>query len=119
MNACGTRPAGRRRNHGPGRPLPAVILALGILVLAAGMLPLAGCGGGGDPPPKVLVIGLDGATWDLRQNLRPQNPNAIRIESHLEVDRDRSVIFAPLFSLLPGLGSYGTNKNQALFAGAE
>jgi predicted AlkP superfamily phosphohydrolase/phosphomutase len=35
---------------------------LGLVVILAG---LPGCGTPTDPPPKVLVIGLDGATFDL------------------------------------------------------
>ncbi len=35
------------------------------------------------------------------------------------VSRDRLVAYLPLLTLLPGLGSFGTNKTQALFAGVE
>ncbi len=62
----------------------------------------------------------DGAHWDFHQTLRPsQRSGAIEIESRVGVDRDRSVVFLPLFTLFPGAGSFGTNKTQALFAGVE
>ena len=37
------------------------------LLLCLGALLLAGCGGGGKAGGQVVVIGLDGATWDLLQ----------------------------------------------------
>lgn len=46
-------------------------------------------------------------------------PDAIDVECTLAVSADQSVVFAPLFTLLPGAGTFGTNKHQGLFAGLE
>jgi hypothetical protein len=35
------------------------------------------------------------------------------------VDQDRDVVFLPMFVLLPGVGSFGTAKRQAVFPGLE
>jgi len=33
--------------------------------------------------------------------------------------RDRETVYLPLLTLLSGLGTFGTNKTQGLFAGVE
>ncbi|HAK95504.1 MAG TPA: hypothetical protein DCM87_10980 [Planctomycetes bacterium] len=63
----------------------------------------------------------DGADWTITQRFAP-NPNAagaIDVRTSVRADRDRTVIFAPLLVLLPGAGTYGAAKTQALFAGVE
>lgn len=61
----------------------------------------------------------DGARWDLQQVFTPLREGAIHVETRVSVDRDRSVVYLPLVTLLSGLGSFGTNKTQALLAGVE
>jgi hypothetical protein len=62
----------------------------------------------------------DGGRWTLEQVFVPGSlPGAIDVETRVAVDRDRSAAYLPLLTLLPGLGTYGTNKTQALFAGIE
>jgi hypothetical protein len=61
----------------------------------------------------------DGALWTFEQLFSPTNSGTIQVESRLAVDRDRQVVYLPLFTLLPGLGSFGTNKYQGLFCGLE
>ena len=61
----------------------------------------------------------DGARWTIEQVFTPTNANAFMLESRLTLDRYRNVVYLPLFTLLPGLGSFGTNKVQGLFCGLE
>jgi hypothetical protein len=61
----------------------------------------------------------DGGLWTVQCLFSPTNSGAILVESRCSVDQDRQVVYLPLLSLLPGLGSFGTNKNQGLFSGLE
>jgi hypothetical protein len=61
----------------------------------------------------------DGALWTVECLFTPTNSGAILAESRFAVDQDRQVVYLPLLTLLPGLGSFGTNKNQGLFCGLE
>ncbi len=60
-----------------------------------------------------------GGIWTLSQRFISGETNAIRVECTVSVNQPRRVIYLPMFTLLPGLGSYGTNKTQAIFAGLE
>ncbi len=62
----------------------------------------------------------DGAHWECTQRVNPANhEGSIDIETSWSVDRDREAFYLPAFLLLPGAGTYGTNKQQGLFAGVE
>jgi hypothetical protein len=63
----------------------------------------------------------DGGTWQLAQRFAPAaREGGLDVETRVTVDRDRQVIFLPLFTLFPGVGAtFGTNKTQGLFAGVE
>ena len=61
----------------------------------------------------------DGALWTVQHVFSSTNSGAIQVESRLAVDQDRQVVYLPLITLLPGLGLFGTNKNQGLFCGLE
>ncbi|MGC8991879.1 MAG: hypothetical protein ACP5MD_17315, partial [Verrucomicrobiia bacterium] len=61
----------------------------------------------------------DGATWRIEQSFSTHAPGIVRILSTVTVDQPRDVFYLPMLTLLPGLGSFGTNKTQALFAGVE
>ncbi|MCL5098522.1 MAG: hypothetical protein M1608_13530, partial [Candidatus Omnitrophica bacterium] len=61
----------------------------------------------------------DGAQWEIEQVFTPAREGSINVQTRVTVDQDRAVICLPAFTLLPGLGSFGTNKNQAVFAGVE
>jgi hypothetical protein len=66
------------------------------------------------------VTDPDGARWEIRQLFSPGTlAGAIDIETRVTADRDRDVFYLPMFTLLPGLGAYGTNKTQGLLAGVE
>jgi hypothetical protein len=61
----------------------------------------------------------DGARWNISTRCSPGTPGSINVETRVAVDQDRSVLYLPLLTLFPGAGSFGTNKNQGLFAGLE
>ncbi|HLK54945.1 MAG TPA: hypothetical protein VKU00_00185 [Chthonomonadaceae bacterium] len=62
----------------------------------------------------------DGATWTLLQSITPaKTANAFAIETQVSVDRERSVVYLPLFLVHPGVGSFGENKEHSLLAGLE
>jgi hypothetical protein len=62
----------------------------------------------------------DGGTWRVSQRLRPQRvPGAIDVQTEVSVDQTRPVAFLPMLLMFPGAGSFGSAKNQALFAGLE
>lgn len=60
-----------------------------------------------------------GANWTYRQRFKPGAQGVLEVESTLESNRDAEMLFAPMFLLAAGEGSFGTNKNQGLFAGLE
>ncbi|HEY6228291.1 MAG TPA: hypothetical protein VI282_14310, partial [Verrucomicrobiae bacterium] len=62
----------------------------------------------------------DGAHWQIIQNFSPSKESGgIEVETTVSVDANRSVIFLPMLTLLPGVGSFGANKTQAVFSGLE
>ncbi|MEW6156976.1 MAG: hypothetical protein AB1813_06050 [Verrucomicrobiota bacterium] len=67
------------------------------------------------------LLDPDAGRWQIEQwfSTNPHTPGVIDVESRVTVDRDRAVFYLPMVTLLPGLGNYGTNKTQALFAGLE
>lgn len=61
-----------------------------------------------------------GATWRCARRFRaPTEKGAISVETEFSVDRDRDVFHLPWVTLFPGLGTFGTNKTQALLPGVE
>jgi hypothetical protein len=62
----------------------------------------------------------DGGRWLIEQTFRAlPGKSAVEVTSTMRADRDRSVVYLPMFALLPGLGSYGADRNQALLSGVE
>jgi hypothetical protein len=62
----------------------------------------------------------DGARWRIAQVFRSSNlAGAFDVETSVTIDTDRSVVFLPFLTLLPGVGAFGTNKTQGVFAGLE
>src|SRR5262249_23535318 len=55
----------------------------------------------------------------IEQRFAPGGRGAIDVETSVTVNRERTVVFLPMIALLPGVGSFGENKQQALFAGLE
>jgi hypothetical protein len=69
---------------------------------------------------KFRTADSDGGHWAIEQVFRPSKPEgAFDVETTLEADRYREVVYAPILTLLSGVGSFGTNKTQALLAGVE
>lgn len=62
-----------------------------------------------------------GATWTLRLSFRPHasRPGVLDWRSNVRVNQARDVAYLPMFMLFPGAESFGTSKNQGLFAGLE
>lgn len=60
-----------------------------------------------------------GATWKYQQVLRAGKPGVIEVTTTVETSQDRQLLYLPLLLLAAGEQSFGTNKNQALFAGLE
>ena len=62
----------------------------------------------------------DGATWQLTRRFQAgAKPGTIAVETTVVTDRDRDVIYVPWLTLFPGLGTFGAQKTQGLFAGLE
>jgi len=62
----------------------------------------------------------EGAAWVIIQSFQPSAlTGGLEVETRVTVSQDRSVVFLPLFGLHPGVGTFGTNKVQALLAGVE
>jgi len=62
----------------------------------------------------------DGGLWQVDQRIAPGSiPSSIHIQTDVTVDRDRSVVFLPMLLLFPGASSFGSSKEQGLFAGLE
>lgn len=69
---------------------------------------------------KTTTSDENGATWRVERRYSPsRTAGAIDVQTTLTVDRDRDLLFFPAFVLLPGAGSFGTAKAQALFPGLE
>jgi hypothetical protein len=74
---------------------------------------------GGTLRAHATMTDPDGGRWDIEQVFATLSAGTLAVTIRVSVDRDRDVLYLPLFTLLPGLGSYGTNKTQALFSGVE
>ncbi len=62
----------------------------------------------------------DGARWKIAQEFAPSpRPGAFEVETRVTTSQDRRVVFLPMLTLFPGVGSFGTNKTQGLLAGVE
>jgi hypothetical protein len=65
-------------------------------------------------------VDADGATWRVRRMYRPGRiAGSVEVETTVSVDRERELLFFPAFVLLPGAGSFGATKTQAVFCGLE
>jgi hypothetical protein len=79
---------------------------------------------GSEPHGDILriearFIDPDGGRWKVDQAFASATDGSIGVHVTVQVDTDRDVLYLPWLTLLPGLGEYGTNKNQGLFAGLE
>lgn len=69
---------------------------------------------------RAVVRDEDGAQWEIRQRFRPAvAANALDVETRVTVSQDRRLVYLPLLMVLPGVGSFGQEKHQGLFAGLE
>ena len=61
----------------------------------------------------------DGRAWRISRSFQAQNGNAIAINTTIMLSAAADMINVPWLTLFPGLGSFGSAKDQALFAGVE
>lgn len=62
----------------------------------------------------------DGVVWQWEQKFAPAKiPNAIMVTTTVRVNAPRRVLYLPLLTVLPGVGTFGGHKTQALFPGLE
>ncbi len=74
---------------------------------------------GGSIRANAVCPDADGGQWEIEQTFSMSRAGTLEVSSRVRVDRVRDVLYLPMLTLLPGLGSYGTNKTQGLFAGVE
>lgn len=74
---------------------------------------------GGVLRSRVTCTDPEGGRWQLEHTFRLNNAGTLQFEASARCDVARDVLHLPLFTLLPGLGTFGTNKTQALLAGVE
>lgn len=61
----------------------------------------------------------EGGRWELEQRFTLNVAGTLQFEARARCDQPREILHLPLITLFPGLGSFGTNKVQALLAGVE
>ena len=62
----------------------------------------------------------DGGRWEITQTFSDTPVRgALGYRVEVKVDQDRDVLYLPLLTLLPGAGSFGTTKGQAILPGVE
>ncbi|NMA47495.1 MAG: hypothetical protein GX945_13125 [Lentisphaerae bacterium] len=61
----------------------------------------------------------DGRTWRISRSFQAQYGNAIAIHTSIRLSAAADIVNVPWLTLFPGLGSYGSAKDQAIFAGVE
>jgi hypothetical protein len=90
-----------------------------VSVQAAARTPLADATLGGTLVARATLTDPDGGRWQFEQVFKLNTAGSLLVEATARCDQDREVLYLPLFTLLPGLGCFGTNKTQALLAGVE
>ncbi len=69
---------------------------------------------------RAVVTDAGGARWGIEQRfMQAKLPNAIDVVTTVTVNQDRIVSFLPMLVVLPGVGSFGAERNHGLFAGLE
>lgn len=69
---------------------------------------------------SIVARDEDGARWEIAREFSDTPvQGALGVRVTVTVDQDRDVLFLPLLILLPGSGSFGAEKGQALFPGLE
>ena len=61
-----------------------------------------------------------GATWQIQRRFKAgQQAGTLVVETEFKVERDRDIVYLPWLTIFPGLGTFGQQKCQGLFAGVE
>ncbi len=62
----------------------------------------------------------DGAYWGWTQTFKAGKlQGTIEVHSEVTVSQNREIVFLPMLTILPGVGSFGEKKTQAIFPGLE
>lgn len=67
---------------------------------------------------QAVAVDPDGGQWTWERRVGPAG-SGLEIRTKVSVDRRREVVFLPATVLLAGVGTFGTNKHQALLSGVE
>ena len=67
-----------------------------------------------------IITDTQGGQWNLMQTISPgKRPNSLKFEMSLQISQERVILYLPWLTLLPGFGTFGETKSQALLAGIE
>jgi len=61
----------------------------------------------------------DKGQWLVTRAFRPGPAGAVDVSTTISCSRDRDILTVPMLGILPGAGTFGPHKHQALFAGLE
>lgn len=69
---------------------------------------------------KASMTDRDDAIWEVERKIRPEpGGGVIVVDVRIQVGVDRDVVCLPWLTLFPGLGTFGSGKDQGLLAGLE
>ncbi len=68
---------------------------------------------------RAVATDPQGATWQFYQTFSPGPGDTIQASCQVRVNQNRQLLYLPLLVMFPGFGSFGSKKQQALFAGLE
>ncbi|MBN1816197.1 MAG: hypothetical protein JW828_02480 [Sedimentisphaerales bacterium] len=71
---------------------------------------------------EVALTDSQGAIWRISRTLTPLRRDeewTFLFQTSITVNQDRDVVYLPWITLLPGFGSFGSQKHQAVFSGLE
>ena len=61
-----------------------------------------------------------GGNWEIRRSIKAaKQSGTLIVEIELKADKDRDIIHIPWLTIFPGMGIFGQQKDQGLFAGLE
>ncbi|HSV74975.1 MAG TPA: hypothetical protein VLH79_14540 [Chthonomonadales bacterium] len=123
LGAFAVRVRGEPMASGHNRPMIGYAVGRETRWIDAGATRATVTGGPGRIVATLNLRDRDGGSWRIRQTFTPGrvvgSAGAIHVVTELTVDRNRSALYLPALILVPGLGSFGATKNQALLPGLD